>query len=126
MERAKGEYILIVEDDIEVSSLINDILTSFNYNCVVVEDGESALEIYNSNEPKFALVLSDLGLSKLGGVELFEQLYKINPQIKFIAMSGFGHQNVGDSLQAKGVKAFISKPFRIENLLKTIKDILDD
>ncbi|MBU1297874.1 MAG: response regulator [Bacteroidetes bacterium] len=126
MERAKGEYILIVEDDIEVSSLINDILTSFNYNCVVVEDGKSALEIYNSNEPKFALVLSDLGLSKLGGVELFEQLYKINPQIKFIAMSGFGHQDVGDSLQAKGVKAFISKPFRIENLLKTIKDILDD
>jgi DNA-binding NtrC family response regulator len=126
MERRKGEYILIVEDDIEVSSLINDILTSFNYNCVVVEDGKSALEIYNSNEPKFALVLSDLGLSKLGGVELFEQLYKINPQIKFIAMSGFGHQDVGDSLQAKGVKAFISKPFRIENLLKTIKDILDD
>ncbi|MFH2003580.1 MAG: response regulator [Bacteroidota bacterium] len=126
MERAKGEYILIVEDDIEVSSLINDILTSFNYNCVVVEDGKSALEIYSSNEPKFALVLSDLGLSKLGGVELFEQLYKINPQIKFIAMSGFGHQDVGDSLQAKGVKAFISKPFRIENLLKTIKDILDD
>lgn len=125
MELAKGEYILIVEDDIEVSSLLNDILTAFNYNCVVVEDGESALEIYNSNEPKFALIIGDLGLPKLGGVELFEQLYKVNPQIKFIAISGFGHKDVKNTLLAKGVKAFLPKPFRIVNLLKTIRDILD-
>ncbi len=126
MESGKGEYILIVEDNLEVSSLLTEILTTFNYNIIVAGDGESALNLYLANKPQFALVLSDLGLPKLGGVELFEQLYQINPKVKFIATSGFGHIDVENTLLAKGVKAFIPKPLRIENLLKTIRDILDE
>ena len=125
MDVGKGEHILIVEDDFEISSIIKEVLSKFNYECEIASDGEIAFHIYETNKGKFDLVISDLGLPKISGVELFEKFYRNNPNIKFIAMSGFGHKDVQDELHSKGVSAFLSKPFNLENLLKTIRTVLD-
>ncbi|MDP2209675.1 MAG: response regulator [Bacteroidota bacterium] len=125
METGKGEWILIVEDDWEISSLLEVILCGVGYKTVVANDGEEAESLYKSHQPPINLVLSDLGLPKLGGVELFEKLIIYDPKIKFIASSGFSDLTLASELKSKGVKEFIAKPYLPENLFQTIRKILD-
>lgn len=125
METGKGEWILVVEDDQEISSLLEVILCGVGYKIVVAQDGEEAEMRYKSHKPPFDLVLSDLGLPKLGGVELFEKLIAFDPKIKFIASSGYSDANLAGELKSKGVKEFIPKPYLPENLFRTIREILD-
>lgn len=125
METEKNEWILIVEDDQEISSLLEVILSATGYNIVVAYDGEEAENLYKSHKPSFDLVLSDLGLPKLGGVELFEKLIVFNPKIKFIASSGFNDLDLASELKSKGIKEFIGKPYLLDNLFQTVRRILD-
>lgn len=125
METGKCEWILIVEDDQEISSLLEVILSAAGYNIVVANDGEEAENLYKSHQPPFNLVLSDLGLPKLGGIELFEKLIVFDPKIKFIASSGFSDLSLASELKSKGIKKFIGKPYLPENLFQTIREILD-
>ncbi len=125
MKRGKGEWILVVEDDMEVASLVQAVLMSFNYNTVHIKNGEDALEIYKIHEPKFDLVFSDLGLPNMSGVELFEKLLELNPFIKFIGSSGFGHKDVENDLLSKGVKYFLGKPYSPEKLLEVLRNVIE-
>jgi two-component system cell cycle sensor histidine kinase/response regulator CckA len=125
MELGKGEWNLLVEDDHVISGLLELILTGNGYNLVVAGDGEEAVKIYNDHQPKFDLVISDLGLPKLGGVELYTKLNSENPGLKFIASSGFGGQDLIISLKKMGVKAFIPKPYIPEDLFKIVRNALD-
>lgn len=124
MDPANGKWILFVEDDVVISDLLEVILNGFGYNIVVAVDGEEALKIYQTHQPKFDLVISDLGLPKLGGVELFTKLYAENPELKFIATSGYGGKELKSNLKRMGIKAFIPKPFVPEDLFTIIDNVL--
>lgn len=124
MNPANNAWILLVEDDVIISDLLEVILNGFGYNIVMAVDGEQALKIYQTHLPKFDLVISDLGLPKLGGVELFAKLFSENPKLKFIATSGFGGIELKTNLKRMGVKAFIQKPYVPEELFAIIDNVI--
>ncbi|RCK76583.1 MAG: diguanylate cyclase/phosphodiesterase (GGDEF & EAL domains) with PAS/PAC sensor(s) [Ignavibacteriae bacterium] len=121
-----GKWILIVEDDPEISELLEILLISNGYNVVRASDGNEAFEIYRSHSPKFDLVISDLGLPSLGGLELFQKIFSIDNSVKFIASSGYNHKNFSEELKIQGIRAFLPKPYHAESLLQTIKKILEE
>ncbi len=120
------EWILVVEDDRDISELLESLLIADGYNVVVANDGEEGERQYKSHSPRFDLVLSDLGLPKIGGVELYHRLRSHDPSIKVIASSGFGHESVVKQLITSGVKEFIPKPYKPQDLLRTIRKVLDN
>lgn len=125
-QEENGKWILIVEDDDEISTLLELILIQNGYSVIKVRDGLEALEIYKSHIPKINLVISDLGLPSLGGIELFQEIYKYDKKIKFIASSGFNQENFEKQLLNTGIKAFLPKPYHVETLLQVIKKILSE
>jgi two-component system, cell cycle sensor histidine kinase and response regulator CckA len=125
MESGRNEWILIVEDDVEIATLLHAILTDEGYNIILASDGEEAVKLYQEHQPKFDLVISDLGLPKLGGVELFQTLNANDSGIKFIASSGYGGQSLVTDLTNMGVRAFVPKPYIPTELFKIIRDTLD-
>ena len=120
-----GEWILVVEDDEDISSLVESLLTSDGYNVVIAHDGEEGERVFKA-EKKFDLVITDLGLPKIGGVELFHRLSSIRPDLKVIASSGYGHANVVEQLIRDGVKAFVPKPYVAKEFLQTVREVLDE
>lgn len=120
------KWILIVEDDPQISELLEILLISNNYNVEIAKDGDEAFKIYKSHIPKIDLIISDLGLPKLGGIELFHKIYAEDNSVKFIASSGFNSKNFGDELIKQGIKAFLPKPYHAEHLIQTIKNILEE
>ncbi len=116
--------ILIAEDEDQVLKYLEKMLTNYNYNVYKASSGEKALEIYRNNRDQIQLLLSDVIMGKMDGIQLAEQLQKITPDLKVILSSGYSDNRIDRSnIMAKGFK-FIQKPYNIEDLLQKVYQIL--
>ncbi len=119
------QKILIVEDEKAISGVLKNILTEElpEYEFVVAEDG---LEGYKNIEKEdFVLVLSDIKMPKLSGIELLKQSLAIKPDSTFVMISGHADIDTAVSTLRDGAYDFISKPIDINRLITTVKNALD-
>lgn len=121
--KGNGEFILVVDDEINIREITRATLEKFNYKVLTAEDGTDALAVYAQNAEKIALVLTDMAMPHLDGFALVRALKKIDPQIKIAAMSGLINDEQTAELEELKVGAFLAKPFTAENLLKTLAEI---
>lgn len=125
-ELPKGsETILIVDDEELIRELGADILEDGGYKILLASNGEEAIHIYRKKRGKIALVILDMIMPGLGGKETFLKLKAINPKIKVLLSSGYStNEGVGETLR-EGVGGFIQKPYRDEELIGKVREILD-
>ncbi len=128
IEKPSGgsETILLVEDEHLILKVIRRLLKSYGYGVYVAADGEEALDVFVRHRDEIALVLSDVGLPKTSGIDVFKKLIEIDPHVKVILASGFFEPDLKSSLQKLGVRGFIQKPYSNEVVLRRIREILDE
>jgi len=118
--------ILLVEDEDLFAAMIQKSLAPFGYEVVRARHGKEALKLY---EPQtMGLVLTDLIMPDMEGVELIVALRKAHPAVKVIAMSGGGRNQPATYLaiaQQVGAVKTLAKPFPLEELLRTVRECLD-
>ncbi|MBM2840862.1 MAG: multi-sensor hybrid histidine kinase [Bacteroidetes bacterium] len=122
----QGKTILIAEDESEIRELLALLLETERYTVLKASDGQEALRIVNERRDGIDLLITDLGLPKLGGLELIQHARSLSPSIKIIAASGFGHANVREELRKAGVLHFFPKPFSPMQMLETAKRLLTE
>jgi len=120
-----NETILVVDDDEAVLHLACGILEEYGYKTLTAENGAKALEIYGKKYNDIQLVLVDVVMPKMSGLELFKEIRKLNPEAKVILSSGFTLSDEKDLLE-QGVKAFIPKPYQESFLARTVRNVLDE
>ncbi len=112
---ATGKIKVLVVDD---EKIVRDFLTRFlNFKGIdvkVVEDGLQTIEIVKQEE--FDLVFAEIRLRKMGGLEVFREIKKLRPEIKFIITSAYATEETLEQAKKEGVIACIKKPFDIEEL----------
>jgi two-component system, cell cycle sensor histidine kinase and response regulator CckA len=123
--RGGDETILLVEDEELLRDAAKEILSSSGYTVLTAGDGEEATQIYSQHKKEIALLLSDFGLPKLQGDELFKNVKEMNPKVKAIFASGYLEPNLKSELLNAGVKDFIQKPYVPNEILKKVRDTLD-
>ena len=121
-----SEKVLLVEDEEMLLDLLAGLLSSQGYEVLTAKDGQEGLEIYAANAGSIALVLSDMGLPKLGGWEMFQKMKEINGKVKAILASGYFDPNVKMDLLKAGAKDFIQKPYIPDQILKRIREVIDE
>lgn len=117
--------ILLVDDNDQLRSLIERSLKAAGHEVVTAANGKSALAILPT--VKYDLVLTDIVMPDMEGLELIRSIRKANPGAKIIAMSGGGRGTADDYLTlAKnfGAAATLEKPFNIDVLTQTIDSVL--
>ncbi len=119
-----NETVLVVDDFDWVRSLLYAALTMFGYNVICAEDGMDGLNKFRENKDKIHVMLLDVVMPKLNGIELFKEINKLESDIKVLFMTGYNEVLDRNDLQDK-VKC-ISKPFKIETLLKELRALLDN
>lgn len=120
-----SESILLVEDNPEVRSLLTTVLTDSGYQVVSVENGAKALDAYDTRAGRFDLVVSDVVMPVMNGMELYRQLQKKNPAARVILMSGHTDHMVSvDDLDSNRVN-LLSKPFPTAKFTETVREALD-
>ena len=90
--------VLISEDEVDINNLLALILQSENFNVLQAFDGMSALETFTAHQDEVDLLVTDLGLPLLGGIELIKRVRYMKPSLKIIGASGFGRSNVRETV----------------------------
>ncbi|MBI4688199.1 MAG: response regulator [Nitrospirae bacterium] len=116
--------ILIVDDDAELRANLSEILTGKGYRTEEASSGKEAVERAAAQE--FDIVLLDLMMPKMSGMDVLSELRKIKPKTKIIMITAFA--TVDNAVEAikKGASDYISKPFKIDELLITIRRALEE
>ena len=119
----KTPVILIVEDEESLISFIADELRYENYEVLIAEDGQKALELFGTNEEKISLLLLDWMLPKVDGLTVARKIRR-RSQVPILMMTA--KDQVVDKVSGldAGVDDYLTKPFDIEELLARIRVIL--
>lgn len=118
--------ILIVDDEDVMRNVAAGILGECGYVPVTVDNGFTAIEIINDEQPEIRLVLLDMAMPGINGKETFMEIKRLRPGLKVVLTSGFKHDlRVIESIKS-GVDGFIQKPYTISNLSRTVHDVLND
>lgn len=118
-----AKNILIVDDAAFMRMMIKDILTKNGYNVAgEAENGAKAFEKYNEVKPD--LVLMDITMPEVDGIQALKNIKAADPNAKVIMCSAMGQQAmVIESIQA-GAKDFIVKPFQPDRVLEAVKKVV--
>ncbi|AKA34162.1 sigma-54-dependent transcriptional regulator [Flagellimonas lutaonensis] len=117
--------ILVIEDESAIRRVLVKILTeeSDSYEVQEAEDGLKGMEIIKKED--FDLVLCDIKMPKMDGVEVLEAARKVKPEIPFIMISGHGDLDTAVNTMRLGAFDYISKPPDLNRLLTTVRNALD-
>tara|TARA_R110002074_G_scaffold348282_1_gene518683 strand:+ start:15416 stop:16579 length:1164 start_codon:yes stop_codon:yes gene_type:complete len=117
--------ILVIEDEAAIRRVLVKILSEENdaYSVEEAEDGLKGIETIKNND--FDLVLCDIKMPKMDGVEVLEAARKIKPEIPFIMISGHGDLDTAVNTMRLGAFDYISKPPDLNRLLTTVRNALD-
>jgi len=117
--------ILIIEDEAAIRRVLKKILSEEdkNYEVFEAEDGLSGIELIKNED--FDLVLCDIKMPKMDGVEVLEATKKIKPEIPMVMISGHGDLDIAVNTMRLGAFDYISKPPDLNRLLNTVRIALD-
>ena len=124
LPKGKGELILIVDDEEAVRSVTKRILESNGYRTLIATQGTEAVACYVEKGYEISVVLTDLHMPDMDGVEAIAVLRQINPNVKIIVVTGAGSALGAPSAREMGVQAYIKKPFDVAHLLVTLQNVL--
>lgn len=118
--------VLIVDDDVRVLRYLRQGLLALGdeFEIIAAESPEEALEIVNNTKPE--LVISDLRMPRMDGLQLMQQIKQIHEPTRLVLMTAYGTNEAKETAQKLGIYRFITKPFRHENLVNIARSALSD
>ena len=121
-----GETILIVDDEKPIQETAREFLAGQGYLVLLADNGEEAVRLYREEGDRIDLVILDLGMPGMGGRACLRELLRLDPGVKVVIASGYSALGqVRDSINA-GARDFLGKPYRLLELIKTVRRVLDD
>ncbi len=117
---AKKSRVLLADDDRLLVSLFSKALERMGYGITGAYNGLQAVELFKTAPNDFDVIVLDMVMPKMSGLEAIKHLRKIRPAVKIIGISGYSTDGQEWDLPQHGVQAFLSKPFDIGELAKHI------
>ena len=120
--KKKTNRILIVDDEENIRQILTEYLKDFGYEVTCAVNGQEALQIYRKGY--FDIILSDLVMRPMDGLELLHEIKKVDPDAIFIMITGY--PSIESALEAikKGARDYITKPFNIDEIRLKIERAL--
>jgi len=118
-------FILLVDDEDGLRAIGAALLSAMGFSVVTASNGREAIEVYRERSAEIDVILLDLVMPEMGGVEAYQKLRGINRQVPVLICSGYGIEGVLDSIDADRNVRCIQKPYKPEQLRSTILDVLE-
>jgi CheY-like chemotaxis protein len=125
-ETLKGnETILLVDDEDMIIEVGKRILETLGYTVLVARSEKEAIELYREKKDTVDMIIVDMIMPGMGGGETFDRLKSMNTAVKVLLSSGYSVNGQATTILNQGCQGFIQKPFKIEELSRKIREILD-
>jgi len=113
--------VLVVDDEPMVLAFVKEGLKRLGYHVLAAEDGRRACEVFASHAGQIDIVLLDLVMPGITGLETCRRLRAINPHLKVILSSGYTSAEVFNDARLAGALGFIAKPYSLEELSAALR-----
>ncbi len=120
----EGETILLVDDNQMVLEVSQELLEGLNYQVITARDGLEAVEIFSARGSEIDMLLLDVVMPRLGGMEALKQIRQINPNVKALFATGYNKATAVSACNEFQSERIISKPFAISELSQEIRNQL--
>ena len=108
--------VMVVDDEPLLRELLADMLCNLGYRPLLFSSGEEAIEFYRQHGREVDVVILDVIMAGMGGVETFKELQRMDPGVKVLLASGYVEKARLRRLESLGVKGVITKPFSVTEL----------
>ena len=125
LPRSRGETILIVEDDVDVCLFTSEALKNMGYTVSTEHCGTAALERIRKAPDFFDLIVTDLVMPRMNGIEFIDQVRRIVPGMKAIFVSGYTDSPLAGEQTGHGDVNFLQKPYSVRELSEKVREVLD-
>ena len=115
----------MVDDEPDVLRLVEAILSEQGYSVILAKGADNAIRTFERMAKKPDLILTDVVMPGMSGPMMVDHLLQIDPQIRVLFMSGYDDRQVVQKYVVEKGFALISKPFTLQRLGATVKDVLD-
>lgn len=123
VEHGQGETILLVDDEVHVLSTASEVLQSLGYKTLAATDGKTALELYALHKDEIDLVILDMVMPKMGGIEALLEMRRLHPLLKALFITGY--EDKGNMAgEDNGDTPVIRKPYTVNTLSRAIRQQL--
>ncbi|MCS6851416.1 MAG: PAS domain S-box protein [Gemmataceae bacterium] len=120
-----SETILFVDDEATIRHLGQTVLEQHGYRVISAEDGRQAVDIYREKAARVDLVVLDLTMPRMSGKEALHALRAIDPNVPVLLASGYSPDDLAGLMEKDDAVAFIGKPYRPQELLRSVRAVLD-
>ncbi|HVO66924.1 MAG TPA: response regulator [Syntrophales bacterium] len=120
--KKQRKRVLVVDDEENIRQILKEYLDEFGYEVACAVNGQEAIQIYKNGH--FDIILSDLVMRPVNGLELLSEVKKVDPDAVFIMITGY--PSIESALEAvkKGAKDYITKPFNIDEIRLKMERVL--
>ena len=119
------ETILVVEDEEALRTLLTELLQSYGYTVIQAEDGAAGLDKFTRHREEISAVITDMGLPRMSGHDLFMRIREIDPSSCIVLASGYLDPELKSRLFSLGARAFLQKPYQPAEVLRVIRVVID-
>ncbi len=120
--------VLFMDDDPKISALTATMLQSLDYKFDLAKNGDEAITLYkrylNIGRPYDAVIMDLTVVGGMGGEECFQELKKLDPEVRAIVASGYDNDEMARQFLEKGFCGYLTKPYRVTDLGKVLKAVL--
>jgi CheY-like chemotaxis protein len=118
-----SETVLLVEDEEALRGIGRQMLELYGYTVLLAGDGAAGLELALNHPRPIQLVMTDILMPTMGGIELAERLSTLRPELKVLYTSGY-NDSTGSPKRVEGA-GYLAKPYGMEDLARTLRELLD-
>ena len=118
--------ILIIDDEEIVRYVASDMLVMMGYKTITAAEGQEGARIYSERRDEIDVVLLDMIMPKMSGLETFRELRKIDPEARVIIASGYEEDERSQTIMNEGAAAYLRKPYLMGGLMSVIEQALRD
>ncbi len=116
-----GATVLLAEDDAPTRDAVRALLETYNFHVLSASNGIEALNLYNQEHKRIALVISDMVMPRMGGMALYQAIKKHRPRTRMLLMTGHPLGTEDQDILQKGTVRWLQKPFSMQDFSKALQ-----
>jgi CheY-like chemotaxis protein len=124
--RGGSEMILVVDDEMPIRELMVRVLSQAGYRVLGAKGGPDAIEAFKANPGKIDLVILDMIMPGMSGRQVFQELHRIDPQVRVLISTGHSEKGQAQEVLLEGAQGTIHKPFTLQDMLSKVRTVLDE
>jgi CheY-like chemotaxis protein len=116
--------ILVVDDEEVVRTVLSKLVRSLGFEVLKASDGVEAVEIFENNAEEIRLVLMDMTMPRMNGIDAFMEMRETDPSVKVIIISGHSAESTSGEMLRLGISRVLQKPVRLSALSDAIRECI--